>query len=211
MWVDRMYIIMYVLFLSACDDDVLMCWLHTALHMYVESNYLRLIGNIMNGHLQPLRRTSLPSTNGPSVRILCLHIRSISYCTPGPIYFSVLITAEVLGPTGTAQIVDLNANNGNIYTPAYAVYEKGSIARVALFNYVTDATGGNTYTASIAVGGGQSGQPNGSPPTVKVKCVLVILLLSRPRILTLSVDTYLLHQLHKKRTSLGPARYVRSN
>lgn len=87
----------------------------------------------------------------------------------GPIYYAPLILAEAFGPTNTAQIVDLNANNANIYTPAYAIYEQGNIARVALFNYMTDATGGHTYTASIAVGGGDSGQPNGTPASVKVK------------------------------------------
>lgn len=66
-------------------------------------------------------------------------------------------------------MVDLNANGGNIYTPAYAIYEQGAIARVALFNYVTDPSGGSTYTASIAIGGGTTGQPSGSPASVKVK------------------------------------------
>jgi hypothetical protein len=87
----------------------------------------------------------------------------------GPIFFSTLIVAEALGPTGTAQIVDLNANNGNVYTPAYAIYEQGALARVALFNFVTDPTGAAAYTASLAVGGGTTGQPNGTPTQVKVK------------------------------------------
>lgn len=89
--------------------------------------------------------------------------------TTGPIYFAPLIIAEAFGSSGTAQVVDLNANSGNIYTPAYAIYEQGTIARVALFNYVTDSSGGSTYTASIAVGGGNTGQSNGSPASVKVK------------------------------------------
>ena len=72
--------------------------------------------------------------------------------------------AETIGPTGTAQLVDLNANNGNLYTPAYAIYENGNIARIALFNYITDPTGGSTYTASISVGGGGT-----TPGSVKVK------------------------------------------
>lgn len=88
----------------------------------------------------------------------------------GPIYYAPLILAEALGPTNTAQVVDLNANDGNVYTPAYAIYEQGTLARVALFNYVTDTSGGHTYTVSIAVGdGGQSGQPDGTPGSVKVK------------------------------------------
>lgn len=87
----------------------------------------------------------------------------------GPIFFSALVVAEALGSTGTAQLIDLNANNGNVYTPVYAIYEQGNIARVALFNYVTDPSGGSTYTASISIGGGQSGQGNGTPGSVKVK------------------------------------------
>lgn len=88
---------------------------------------------------------------------------------PGPIFFAPLIIAEALGPTGTAQVVDLEANNGNIYTPAYAIYEQGVMARVALFNFVTDTSGGSSYTASIAVGGTGVGQPDGSPASVEVK------------------------------------------
>ncbi|KIM82034.1 glycoside hydrolase family 79 protein [Piloderma croceum F 1598] len=89
--------------------------------------------------------------------------------TIGPILYSALIVSEALGPTDTAQVVDLNPNNANILTPGYAIYEQGTLARVALFNYVTDPTGAHAYTASLAVGGGSSGQPNGSPQTVKVK------------------------------------------
>jgi hypothetical protein len=56
-----------------------------------------------------------------------------------------------------------------MYTPAYAIYEQGIVARVALFNYVTDPSGGSTYTVSIAVGGTGVGQADGSPASVKVK------------------------------------------
>jgi hypothetical protein len=76
--------------------------------------------------------------------------------------------AEAFGSSNTAQVIDLNANTGNIYTPAYAIYEQGIISRVALFNYVTDTSGGNTYTATIAIGGGNTGQPAGTPTSVKV-------------------------------------------
>ena len=87
----------------------------------------------------------------------------------GPIFYSILIVSEALGPTGTAQVVDLNANGGNVYTPAYAIYEQGTLARVCLFNYMTDPSGANAYTASLAVGGGNTGQPGGTPASVKVK------------------------------------------
>lgn len=81
----------------------------------------------------------------------------------------MLVSAEVFGPSNTSQIIDLGANSDNIFTPAYAIYEGGNLARVALFNYMTDPSGANTYTATISVGG--NGTPNGTPSQVKVKCV----------------------------------------
>lgn len=77
--------------------------------------------------------------------------------------------AEVLGPTNTAQVIDLLPNNANEFTPAYAIYENGNMARMALFNYMTDPTGANDYTATISVGGGALGEQNGTPAQVQVK------------------------------------------
>ena len=70
--------------------------------------------------------------------------------------------AEALGTTGTAQVLDLAANGGNIFTPAYSIFENGTAARVALFNYVTDPSGASDYTATLTVSGA-------SPASVKVK------------------------------------------
>ncbi|KAL0952547.1 hypothetical protein HGRIS_006805 [Hohenbuehelia grisea] len=89
--------------------------------------------------------------------------------TIGPIYYASLIVAESLGPSNKSQVLDLNANGGNIFTPAYAIYENGNPARVALFNYVTDPSGASDITAQIAIGGSGINQPNGSPASVKVK------------------------------------------
>jgi hypothetical protein len=89
--------------------------------------------------------------------------------TIGPIYYSSLVMAEVLGSSNQSQVLDLNANGGNIFTPGYAIYENGTPMRVALFNYMTDPTGANDYTATISIGGGQTGQNNGTPGQVKVK------------------------------------------
>ncbi|KAK0445633.1 glycoside hydrolase family 79 protein [Desarmillaria tabescens] len=73
--------------------------------------------------------------------------------TIGPIYYSALVIAEALGSSESgSQIADLNANDGNIYTPAYAIYESGNPVRVALFNYITDPSGASNYTASIYAG-----------------------------------------------------------
>ena len=60
--------------------------------------------------------------------------------------------AETIGSSNKSQIVDLDANNGNEFTPAYAVYEDGTPVRVALFNYVTDPSGASDYTATISTG-----------------------------------------------------------
>ncbi|KAG7447455.1 glycoside hydrolase family 79 protein [Guyanagaster necrorhizus] len=89
--------------------------------------------------------------------------------TIGPIYYSALIMAEAMGASNASQILDLNANDGNIFTPAYAIYENGNPVRVALFNYITDSSGASTYIASISIGDGESGQANGTPAQVKVK------------------------------------------
>ena len=84
-------------------------------------------------------------------------------------YYVALVMAEVMGPSNTSQVLDLNANNGNQYTPAYAIYENGNPVRVALFNYVTDNSGNSALTVSISIGGGQTGQANATPAEVKVK------------------------------------------
>ena len=48
----------------------------------------------------------------------------------------------------------MHANGNNEFTPGYAIYENGNLARVALFNYITDPTGASSYTASISLAGG---------------------------------------------------------
>ncbi|KAJ7927457.1 glycoside hydrolase family 79 protein [Mycena leptocephala] len=82
------------------------------------------------------------------------------------VYYSALISAEVFSKTNTSQIIDLHGNDGNIYTPQYAIYENGVLARVALFNYITDATGASNYKATITISGGTV------PSSVQVKYFL---------------------------------------
>jgi len=89
--------------------------------------------------------------------------------TIGPVYYSALVMAEALGSSSPSQVLDLNANGGNIFTPGYAIFEGGNPVRLALFNYVTDPSGASDYTVAISVGGGQTGQPNATPGQVKVK------------------------------------------
>jgi len=79
-----------------------------------------------------------------------------------PIYYSALIVAEALGPSNVAQVLDLQANGGNDYTPGYAIYENGQPVRIALTNFITDQSGNSDYTASISIGGAV-------PAQVKVK------------------------------------------
>ncbi|KAI0311519.1 glycoside hydrolase family 79 protein [Amylostereum chailletii] len=89
--------------------------------------------------------------------------------TIGPVYYSAMIMAEILGPSNASQVVDLNMNDGNIFTPGWAIYENGSPTKVALLNYVNDPTGAQSYTAAIAIGGGQTGQLASNPASVRVK------------------------------------------
>lgn len=89
--------------------------------------------------------------------------------TISPLFYANLAVAETLGTSNTSQVLDLFANSASIYTPAYAIYESGAAARVALFNYVSDSTGASDYTVTISVGGGTTGESNATPSSVQVK------------------------------------------
>ncbi|KAG5638703.1 hypothetical protein H0H81_010928 [Sphagnurus paluster] len=92
--------------------------------------------------------------------------------TVGPVYYSSLVVAETLGPSNATQVLDLNANGGDIHTPAYAIYENGNPVRVGIVNFVDDPSGASTLSVSIAIGGSGVGQPNATPAQVKVKYLL---------------------------------------
>ncbi|EIW64921.1 glycoside hydrolase family 79 protein [Trametes versicolor FP-101664 SS1] len=89
--------------------------------------------------------------------------------TVGPIFYSSLFVAEALGQTNTSQVKDLFPNDGNDQTPAYAIYENGDLARMALINYMTDPTGAHDYVATISIGGSNFSEANGVPSSVQVK------------------------------------------
>ncbi|KAI0060119.1 glycoside hydrolase family 79 protein [Artomyces pyxidatus] len=89
--------------------------------------------------------------------------------TIGPVYYSGLVMAEILGPSNKSQVIDLGMNNFNNFTPGYAIYESGTPTKVVLINFVSDNTTANDYTAAISIGGGQTGQPNAVPASVQVK------------------------------------------
>lgn len=83
--------------------------------------------------------------------------------TIGPIYYSALFVTEALGSSNASQVLDLNINGGNQFTPGYAIYENGEPTRIALINYVSDPTGASDYTASISLMGATM------PTQIKVK------------------------------------------
>ncbi|KAG7535920.1 hypothetical protein FFLO_03591 [Filobasidium floriforme] len=73
--------------------------------------------------------------------------------TTGSVYYPTIIMAELFGSSNQSQIVDLGADNNNEYHPAYAVYENGVPTRIALINFVSDASGANDLTVTIDMGG----------------------------------------------------------
>jgi hypothetical protein len=82
-----------------------------------------------------------------------------SWTTTAP-YYSALVMAEAMAEQGS-QVMDLNANNGNNLTPAYAIYKNNIPIKAALFNYANDPSGANDIQVTIQV-------PNG-PSSVTVK------------------------------------------
>ncbi|OJT10820.1 Beta-glucuronidase [Trametes pubescens] len=92
--------------------------------------------------------------------------------TVGPIFYAALAVAEALGSTNTSRVKDLFPNNGNEFTPAYAIYENDQLARMMLVNFLDDPSGAHDYTAAISVGGQQFGEGNAVPAQVKVKYLL---------------------------------------
>ena len=87
-------------------------------------------------------------------------------------YYTTLAMTEVLGRSNQSQVVDLGVNGANPSTPGYAIYENGTPMRVALFNYLDDDSGAHDLSVAISIGGGQTGQPAGTPSSVRVKYLL---------------------------------------
>ena len=77
--------------------------------------------------------------------------------------------AEALGTTNTSRVVDLGANGGNEFTPAYAIYEDNALARIAIVNYMSAQDGVGAINVTISVGGVPAGEPNDTPAEVQVK------------------------------------------
>ena len=95
---------------------------------------------------------------------------TFSQWTIGPVYYAAVIVAEAFGSSNASQIVDLFANDNNIFTPAYGIYENGALARVALINYMDANNGGQSISVTINVAAGSTGS-SGVPAQVMVKYV----------------------------------------
>jgi hypothetical protein len=89
--------------------------------------------------------------------------------TVGPVYYTSLMVAEAFGPSNDSQVVDLFANSNNPLTPAWAIYENGQPTKVVIINYVEDPSAAQQITATISIGGGQTGQSAANPSSVRVK------------------------------------------
>jgi hypothetical protein len=83
--------------------------------------------------------------------------------TVAPIYYAAMILAEVLGPSNRSQVVGLFQNSNSPYTPERAIYESGTPKKVLMANYMEDSSAASNYIASIAIGGGTTGQSGASP------------------------------------------------
>jgi hypothetical protein len=94
---------------------------------------------------------------------------AIEQWTVGPMYYALLVVAEAIGSSNTAQLVDLQANSGNPLTPSYAIYENGECARLMIINFVSDPTGASDLNATFSIGGGSTGEANATPAQVSVK------------------------------------------
>ncbi|KIR52771.1 hypothetical protein I315_04634 [Cryptococcus gattii Ru294] len=86
--------------------------------------------------------------------------------TPGSVYYSAVVIAEAFGKSNTSKIVDLTPSPENdanyIYHPVYAIYENDVVARMVLFNFIDDSTGGSDLQVTINI-------QNQSPTQVQVR------------------------------------------
>ena len=79
--------------------------------------------------------------------------------TTGSVYYPTIIMAELFGSSNQSRIVDLNADGGNEFHPAYAVYENGVPTRLGLINFVSDPSGANDLVVNVDFGGAALPQP----------------------------------------------------
>ena len=87
-------------------------------------------------------------------------------------YYATLAMTEIMGRSNQSQVLWLNVTDGNPSTPGSAIYENGTPMGVALFNFLNGLSGANDLNVIISIGGGQTGQPASTPPSVRVKYLL---------------------------------------
>jgi hypothetical protein len=86
----------------------------------------------------------------------------------------MLVVAEALGQTGTAQVIDLYPQS--VAQPNYAIYENGKPSKLVLFNYASDPTGAANYQFNATIDGGSV------PSQVAVKYLLAPTVTSKDNI-----------------------------
>jgi hypothetical protein len=86
----------------------------------------------------------------------------------------MLVVAEALGQTGTAQVVDLYPTS--VAQPNYAIYENGKPTKLVLINYASDPSGASDYQFNWTI----TGQT--VPQNVKVKYLLAPSVVARQNI-----------------------------
>ncbi|TYJ52266.1 hypothetical protein B9479_007140 [Cryptococcus floricola] len=95
------------------------------------------------------------------------NLSSTRQWTPGSVYYPTLVIAEAFGKSNTSRVVDLTplaeVDANYIYHPVYGIYENDALARMVLFNFIDDATGGSDLDVVINV------QNQGSPSEVYVR------------------------------------------
>lgn len=94
------------------------------------------------------------------------NLSSTRQWTPGSVYYPTLVIAEAFGKSNASQVVDLTPlpeyDANNIYHPIYAIYENDAVARMVLFNFIDDSTGGSDLDVTIDI-------QNQSPTQVQVR------------------------------------------
>jgi hypothetical protein len=86
----------------------------------------------------------------------------------------MLVVAEALGQTGTAQVIDLFP--ASVAQPIYSIYENGKPSKLVLFNYASDPTGAANYQFNASIDGGSV------PSQVAVKYLLAPTVTSKDNI-----------------------------
>jgi hypothetical protein len=97
------------------------------------------------------------------------NMSTIEEWTVGPMYYGLLVVAEAIGSSNTAQVIDLKANSENQFTPAYAIYENGECAKLLIINFISDPTGLSNLNVTFSIGGGSTGEANATPPQISLK------------------------------------------